>query len=157
MLSARWASELVRGMPAMEHEDLVAALKQARPEDRNELLCSAIQRLVMLVMGYSMSEAPEVDQGLFELGLDSLLGLELKNHIQTKIRKDFPATAIFDYPTIRRLSEYLLADILGLPISSSAPPELDAQERDLVDEIGRMSEEEVEARLARELSLEAAT
>lgn len=152
MLSAPWASELVGSMPAVEHEDLVLALKEAAPEDRTELLCAAIQKQVVMVMGYSAAEAPEPDQGLFELGLDSLLALELKNHIQTSIRKDFPATAIFDYPTILSLAGYLLTQVLNLPVSSSAPGAKQANKTELLDEIDQLSEAEVEARLARELA-----
>ncbi len=157
MLSAPWASELVGDMPAIEHEDLVLALKDAAPEDRTELLCAAIQKQVVMVMGYSAAEAPEPDQGLFELGLDSLLALELKNHIQTSIRKDFPATAIFDYPTISSLSVYLLTQVLSLPVSSSAKSAQQASKAELLDEIDQLSEAEVEARLARELAAGAAS
>lgn len=152
MLSAPWASELVGSMPAIEHADLVLALKEAAPEDRTELLCASIQKQVVMVMGYSAAEAPEPDQGLFELGLDSLLALELKNHIQTSIRKDFPATAIFDYPTILSLAVYLLTQVLNLPVSSSAASMKQANKAELLDEIDQLSEAEVEARLARELA-----
>jgi acyl carrier protein len=156
MLSAPWASELVGQMPAVEQEDLVASLKEAAPEDRTELLCSAIQRLVVMVMGYTAAEAPEPDQGLFELGLDSLLALELKNHIQNQIRKDFPATAIFDYPTIGKLAVYLLTQVLALPIATGAAQSGPVLVKSALDEIDQLSEAEVEARLARQLAAGAA-
>ena len=156
MLSAPWASELVGQMPAVEQEDLVASLKEAAPEDRTELLCTAIQRLVVMVMGYTAAEAPEPDQGLFELGLDSLLALELKNHIQNQIRKDFPATAIFDYPTIGKLAVYLITQVLSLPIAAAAARSGPVRAKSAVDEIDQLSEAEVEARLARQIAAGAA-
>jgi len=152
MLSAPWASELVGQMPAVEQEDLIESLKEASPEDRTELLCAAIQRLVVMVMGYTAAEAPEPDQGLFELGLDSLLALELKNHIQNQIRKDFPATAIFDYPTIAKLAVYLLTQVLGLPIATGVAQSGPVPVTNALDEIDQLSEAEVEARLARQLA-----
>jgi acyl transferase domain-containing protein/acyl carrier protein len=46
------------------------------------------------------------DQPLLDLGLDSLVGLELKNDLQTLTGITFPSTLFFDCPTVTTLAQY---------------------------------------------------
>ncbi len=53
------------------------------------------------------TQKPNVRQGLFEMGMDSLMALELKNGLQTTLGYPLPATVAFDYPNIEALAAYL--------------------------------------------------
>ena len=46
---------------------------------------------------------------LQQLGLDSLMALELRNVLAQAFGRPFSATLLFDYPTIRGLAQHLLA------------------------------------------------
>ncbi|MES2673577.1 MAG: type I polyketide synthase [Pseudomonadota bacterium] len=46
--------------------------------------------------------------GLFDIGLDSLLVTELKHTLQTELKITLSSTALFDYPNVEALSRYLL-------------------------------------------------
>ena len=42
-----------------------------------------------------------------DLGLDSLLAVEIRNRLSKSLQQRLPATLIFDYPTLQKLVEYL--------------------------------------------------
>lgn len=47
------------------------------------------------------------DRGLFDLGIDSLMAMELKNRFETDLGRSLPSTLVFDYPTVEALTGYL--------------------------------------------------
>lgn len=55
------------------------------------------------------------DAALFEMGLDSLTTLELKNSLSEALRIDTPANLIFDYPTVNQLADHLHAKLEAAP------------------------------------------
>jgi acyl transferase domain-containing protein len=155
LLAGPWASQLAR-VERGEEEDLLRALERSAPRERKEILVDALRRQVCLVMGLRPEDAPEPHQGLFELGMDSLLSLELKNHVQHLIKGDFPATAVFDHPTVDALADYLLSEVFavgGLAADTAgALGSLGATEGDDGDVLAMiegMSDDEVKARLQR--------
>jgi acyl carrier protein len=61
------------------------------------------------VLGFSTSRPIPGDTPLQELGLDSLMALELRNMLAQSFERPLSATLLFDYPTIRGLAAYLLS------------------------------------------------
>ena len=51
---------------------------------------------------------------LDELGLDSLLAIELRNALARSLGRSLPATLLFDYPTLDALTDYVMCDVLAL-------------------------------------------
>jgi hypothetical protein len=79
---------------------------------------------------------------LGELGLDSLLAVELRNTLSAALGRPLPATLLFDHPTIAALGEHLLGLVGGDPAPAPATPP------SLVGAIEDLSDEEVERQLA---------
>jgi acyl transferase domain-containing protein len=151
MLDAPWASKLVTKSAPRHRVDLLKILQDTAPRDRHELLATQIQAQVVAVMGFSPAEAPEFDQGLFDLGMDSLLALDLKNRLQTALKRDIPVAALFEHSTITSLTDYVLREVLALPAGEpTAQTRADAV--DLVSNIAEMSEAEVERLLAQKMT-----
>ena len=54
------------------------------------------------------------EAGFFELGMDSLTSVELRNRLQAGLGCTLSSTVVFDYPTVSRLSAYLYREVLSL-------------------------------------------
>ncbi len=70
-----------------------------------------IRRHISEVLGVPLSELQNGQQGLLELGLDSVSSVELRNSLQTSFQVTLPATLTLEYPTIDDLIAYLKQQI----------------------------------------------
>jgi acyl carrier protein len=100
-------SEAAAGEP-----ELLRLLGAAPPNERRDLLVTHLQREVANVLGLDESETVEPEQGFFEMGLDSLMAVELKNYLGASLGQFLPSTLTFQYPNIAAMSDYLLGDVL---------------------------------------------
>jgi acyl carrier protein len=121
-----------RGSPG--DTDLPARLARARAAERRTLLDTHVREQVVKVLGLGASFALDPHRGLGDLGIDSLMSLELKNRLQAGVGRPLPATLAFDYPTITGLVDFLAREL------SDEEPERAAEVRP-----GGMSERELEA------------
>jgi hypothetical protein len=94
---------------------------------------------------------------LQEYGLDSLLSIELRNALSADLEMKLSATALFDYPTMGGLTDWLFDDVLKLTTETLEPAvkalrserkstsELSyVSELDVLNEIAELSDDEVE-------------
>jgi len=66
-----------------------------------------VTQIVAKVLGGNEADL-DVTTGFFDLGMDSLTSVELRNMLQSTFDLQLPSTLIFKYPTIEDVSEYLL-------------------------------------------------
>ena len=84
-------------------------------------------------------------QALTELGLDSLMVVELRNALSAATGKTLPAGVMFQYPTIDAVAGYVFGLIEHVPVT-----EPDAEPaRGAAHEIEALSERELDDRLNR--------
>jgi len=126
---------------------LIDELKQATPQRRRERLLGFVAEHVARVVDAPNAQAIDPRQPLNELGLDSLMAVELRNRLGTGLglARSLPATLVFDHPTLEALAGYLEA--LAVP----AAPAVVARPVDAVGTLDEMSDEEVEAMFAKKL------
>jgi acyl transferase domain-containing protein len=94
-------------------------LKNAAPARRHDILIAHLRSQVGGILGHDRSREIELQQGLFDMGLDSLMAAELKERLQGSLGVPLPSTLTFNYPTIEALADYLLNDALNLDSAST--------------------------------------
>ena len=72
------------------------------------------------VLGLKEGTAIAPDQPLIQLGMDSLLAVELRNRLAARLGAVLPSTLVFDHPTLERLAAALVVQVLGE--ATPAPP-----------------------------------
>jgi acyl carrier protein len=123
----------------------------AAPHRRPGILLAHVRSQVAKVLGLSPSKAIDLQHGFFELGMDSLTAVELRNRLQASFGCTLPSTLAFDYPTIDGLLEHLLQKLSSLGFASESRAE--ANEEKLADlaNLDRFSEDEIGALIDVEL------
>ena len=98
---------------------LPARLRDASEEEREALLAAFLQEELQAVLGLAEPPAPTV--GFFDLGMDSLTTVELRNRLERALSGEcvVSGTAVLDHPDVARLARHL-AGALGTP--DEAPP-----------------------------------
>ena len=66
------------------------------------------------VLGLPPSEAVDVEQGFSEMGVDSLMAVEICNRLQLGLSCSLPTTVAFEFPNVAALSRHLLLDVLRI-------------------------------------------
>ena len=82
-------------------------------EERQRIVMTRVKEAVAEVLGIEANRLNDTQQGLFDMGMDSLMSVELKSHLETAVGQTLPSTLTFNYPTIDDLSEYLNTEILA--------------------------------------------
>lgn len=137
-------------------ETLADQLKAVPTEERRAFIEAHVRQHVARVISAPEPAALNLHQGLFEMGLDSLMSVELKGRLESSVAQPLPSTLTFNYPTIADLARYLDEQVLtavaaaASPASSAAEPAENsaAPAKDVED----MSEDDLAALLAAKLS-----
>jgi acyl transferase domain-containing protein len=134
---------------------LVRSLKAATSTDREALLGAAVQTELAEVLALPTRSRPPLDQGLFEMGMDSLMALEFRTRLQTLVARALPATLVFDCPTIHAIVRFLLAELFAPPESGTkmrAEGEpIPAVAAESAADLEELSDDEAEALLLKKL------
>jgi acyl carrier protein len=96
---------------AVDTTSFLGRFQRASPGRRRSLLLEHVMAATAKVLGLKGTANIDPMQGFFELGMDSLTSVELRNHLRGSLRCDLPMTATFDYPTPNELADFLLRKI----------------------------------------------
>ncbi|ORA39102.1 type I polyketide synthase [Mycobacterium aquaticum] len=100
---------------------LVERLTNAPVQQRKKLLTDYLRDAVAEVTRVDSSEVRE-DAGFFDLGMDSLMAVELRRRMEQGVGAEIPITLVMDYPRISDVADYLLGDVLGLAEQAKSAP-----------------------------------
>ena len=92
----------------LKKRDFLTFLRKAPSSNQFQLLIEHLQESVAEILGLAPSQRPAPDQLLNELGLDSLMGVELRNHILYELGVSTPIGMLIDRSSINKLAEFLL-------------------------------------------------
>jgi acyl transferase domain-containing protein/SAM-dependent methyltransferase/acyl carrier protein len=113
--------------------------------DRSAWLLERVRSEVARIIGLPSPERLDLDQGFFDLGMDSLMAVELKRKFEVATNATLATSLAFDYPTVRALARYLATEVFALESARPvvATPGADKDPASLLDMIERLSDDEV--------------
>ena len=160
LTSSDWVPGRIRQLVEDEFQGL--AVSGIESTARQNLLAAPVgERLAMMesllrdrlaqVLG-TTADNLNMERPVTELGLDSLMGIELRNWIEKELRTNLPSVELLRGPSIARLAELLVQSL-----NSSRVTEIESsqdQQKDVLEELENLSEEEVDALLAESMGTE---
>lgn len=133
---------------------LVDTLETTPETQRLEVLMSHLQQELAGVLGLT-GKLSDRHQGFFEMGMDSLMAVELKNRLEVDLGCSLPGTLVFEAPTLQDLGRYLAYQVLEWPEAAAENPSGSEPEADTaaaMEAVAQLSEEEVAASISDRLS-----
>lgn len=94
-------------------------LQSLAVEERERGVLECVQQEIVAVMRLAEAAALPPDQPLKELGLDSLLAMEIRNRLRAGTGLRLPSSLVFDRPTPLALAQYLCTQLFA---NQKAPP-----------------------------------
>ncbi len=125
---------------------IVERLREAPNVQRPDMVTVYLQQVVAEILGLDSSQVEDVRQGFFDMGMDSLTAMELKNRLEKDWQKPMPSTLAFDYSTFQSMTGYLLNEVFGTETGGD-----DNEAEDRMAQIDALSEAEAEALLLKKL------
>ncbi|BBA44077.1 MULTISPECIES: bifunctional LLM class flavin-dependent oxidoreductase/SDR family oxidoreductase [Burkholderia] len=123
-------SELAQpaAQPAQQETALLRQLHARAPRERVELITDTLAAMLAETLRLSSPDAIAPEQSLLDLGLDSLVALELTDRLTKVFGRPFRATLFFSYPNLQTLAQYVLNELspsLPAPVVDEASGDLD--------------------------------
>ena len=97
------------GAEASNAGDLGTRLASANPAERRRLLLSVVRDTVSRVLKITPSRL-DTRKALGSLGLNSLMAMELRNHLEAALGRPLSATLAWNHPTVDALVAHLAGD-----------------------------------------------
>ena len=128
-------------------------LEQAPPGNRMAVLMEQLERRAAQTLGLAPGRRIEPLRPLQEIGLDSLMAVELRNALSVLLEHPLSATLLFDFPTLEALGRYLADAVLCLNMGEAAAGRPAVPEGAVVStsDLAILSDQEAEVMLIAEL------
>jgi acyl transferase domain-containing protein len=137
--------------PAAPPEPLAAQLAAIPERQRRQVLIGLLREHVGAVLGCSSAEL-SATKAFRDLGMDSLMSVELRNRLQAVVSCALNATLAFDYPDLNALADYLLGEIERSAEIAPVRPKSSGSGVADVGELAAISDDDAEALLLAELA-----
>lgn len=102
----------------------------ATPEDSERSIEAFVLVQAAQVLGFRGGELPPLDVPLTDMGLDSLMAVDLRNRLQKALGQELSPTVVFDYPTVSRMVG-MLGTMLWAARGSGQKDRILAQEEEI--------------------------
>ena len=131
---------------ATSSADVATRLRETPVSERGSLLVSFLQGEVQAVL--RLPSTPDPSVGFFDLGMDSLMAVELRNRLNRAFAGDYTAsnTVVFDYPDIASLARHLVEELGEVETEPAATQTL--AEQTLAEPVSRPAPRPVEDGIA---------
>ncbi len=110
----------------ISRNDLLAAAEDKREEMLHAYLCSEIAHVVKVPV-----QKIKLDQPLTALGIDSLMAIELKNTVESKLALELPIATLLQGPSIMDLTAAFLPQLTETDVVESTQPVIEKKSNEL--------------------------
>ena len=137
-----FAQDAEADAPALA-DGLLSRLAETPAAEREALLVSFLQQELQAVL--RLPSAPEPTVGFFDLGMDSLMAVEVRNRLNRAFADAYtaPNTVVFDYPDIAVLARHLAGELGDIGETAPAPAPQEQPEPDRRPTSRREEEEKI--------------
>jgi myxalamid-type polyketide synthase MxaB len=132
-----------------DRHEALELLRAAPSERRAALLLDFVEGAVVKVLGLRISQRLDPRQGFLDLGLDSLLAVELRNILQDTFSIRLSQGLIFNYPNLELLAKYLLEHLFD---EESRAPEQELAPASAEEDLSGLTSHDLEGLLEAELA-----
>ena len=166
LIAPRFHELTDRAVASSSQEGMVVrkALLAVVPEKRKPILLAALQEKIAAVLGASPDRV-DLDTPLTDVGVDSLMAVELRNWVESELRVSLPIVELMEGPTVNRLADILLEQFskgepggsdqrnqkssvaAGGDLEISVQPGPSQAEQDAASKVAELSDSEVDAML----------
>ncbi len=94
-------------------QSLRERIASAPPARRKNVLRDHVRSQTGKVLGLSSTDDIDINEPFGQLGLDSLMAVELRNLLAKAAERAFPATLTLDYPSVEALTSYLAQEVFA--------------------------------------------
>ena len=108
-----------------DQEHWLRELRKIPSGQRLVKLVQWIQMEIAQVIGLPEGELPSTQMGFFDMGVDSLMSVDLKNRLSKQLGLDISPTLLFQHPNIDSLAAKLIHQLFG----SDAQPQIESIEQ----------------------------
>jgi len=137
--------------------DLRLLLESMEAGGRAAYLMDWLCQQIASTLGLASAQQVPLQQPLFELGIDSLMALELRKSFAAALGFPLPATLLFEYPTVEKMALWLLTQLEPEPSKRAEPqPAVVLQDHLIVgqpkENLAELSAEELMALIEQEFT-----
>ncbi|MGH3940586.1 MAG: SDR family NAD(P)-dependent oxidoreductase [Pseudonocardiaceae bacterium] len=122
-VNALFTKVLPKGGRQAQSVDLEALLTQPKAE-REAAIREILRAKVAQVLRFDSPDDVAPDARFVEMGLDSLITVELKNALEAIFRIPLPTSALFDYSGVQALAEFVSQQLVPEPAAPSRDVDL---------------------------------
>lgn len=128
--------------------NIIESMRTAAEADRESILAAHIKVCARRTLGLELSAPIDDNVPLQDVGLDSLMALEMRNELVQSLGLPLPAGLLFDYPAVAQLTQHLLGLLSVSECKGMGGKDADAEP---VAALDALSDEEAERLLIEEL------
>ncbi|MCK6562451.1 SDR family NAD(P)-dependent oxidoreductase [candidate division KSB1 bacterium] len=131
--------------------NLMQELQQAPSGKRRQMLLAFVEAQALKVLSMEATQTIHEKQPLTDLGLDSLMAVELRNLLGAGLglQRALPATLVFDYPTTAAVANYFMRTLFEEETPAAAAEPAPAA---TLENLEQLSDEEIDRLFAEKMA-----
>jgi malonyl CoA-acyl carrier protein transacylase len=130
-----------------EKSEILQKITAATANERQSILIAYLQAEISRVLG--SAQLPDTHRGFFDMGIDSLMAVDLKTRLEANFNCSLPGTLLFEAPNIQDLATYLGKEVLHWEDEQQL---VETEPTTDVLDITQLSEDEVATSIAQRLA-----